>query len=77
MLRRILYFSELSETTRTEKGSRSELYSCSLFYWMGVLEPLLLSILRTMDEFCWRDTRSVGEFIMVDFVDSLFAKGTK
>jgi hypothetical protein len=54
VLWRLLYLLELLEVAQAEKGTRRELLPYSLFYGMGTLEPLLLSILEAMDKFYWR-----------------------
>ena len=77
MFRRIFHFPELSETVETEKGSRGELLSCGLFHGMGLLEPLLLSVLESMDELCRGIICGIDKCVLVGLVGLLYTKGAK
>ena len=68
----ILYIFELLEIAQAEKGSWCELCSYSLFHFLWILEPLLLSVLEAVDEFCWRDACCDYKYILADFTDLLY-----
>jgi len=77
VLRRVLYLFELLEIAQTEESARCEFRAYCLFYFLGILESLLLSILEAVDKFCRWIARRIDKYTLVNFANLLFKERTK